>query len=427
MIKEIKLPELSENVESATIVNVLVSKGDTIEVDQALLELETDKAMFELPSTESGKITDVLVKADSTVKVGEILFKVETDGAGEKPEDDTEKAPASKAGGTPEPASKPTPPEKTEKQTAESRPAPAPQPPAGRPAPAAPSVRRLARELNVDIRLVPGTGPGGRLSKQDVRRFAEQGGRPQAAVRQAEAAPLPDFSRYGGVRREPVSNVRRITAESMTQAWTTIPQVTQNDKADLTALEAFRKQYAARVEAAGGKLTVTAVLLKIVAEALKAFPRFNSSLDVLQNELVFKEYFHIGVAVDTDRGLLVPVVRDVDQKSVTELSVSLANLSDKARSKRIMPEEMEGGTFTISNLGGIGGTSFSPIVYPPQVAILGVSRAAMEPVWKGDAFQPRLMLPLSLTYDHRVIDGADAARFLRWVAQALEDPYFMML
>jgi pyruvate dehydrogenase E2 component (dihydrolipoamide acetyltransferase) len=221
--------------------------------------------------------------------------------------------------------------------------------------------------------------------------------------------------------------VRRKTAVHLSQAWNTIPHVTQHDKADVTALEELRKKYSAEVEKAGGKLTVTAITLKIIAAALKKFPQFNSSVDLPGEAVIYKRYYNVGIAVDTDRGLLVPVIKDVDKKNVTQLAAELAQISKKARDKKLTPEEMEGGTFTITNLGGIGGTSFTPIVNHPEVAILGMSRSRMEPVWNGNEFEPRLMLPLSLSYDHRIIDGADAARFLRWVVDALEEPFVMAL
>jgi pyruvate dehydrogenase E2 component (dihydrolipoamide acetyltransferase) len=298
--------------------------------------------------------------------------------------------------------------------------------PEGPAAPAAPSVRRLARELGVDIARVNGSGPGGRISAEDVQGYVRTalssgtgGGVP--------AAPLPDFSRWGEVERKPMSNIRRKTSEHLGHAWNAIPHVTQHDKADITALEALRKQYAARAEQAGGKLTVTAIALKIAAAALRKFPQFNASVDTSRSEIVFKNAVHIGVAVDTARGLLVPVIRDVDRKGIIELSAELASVSEKARNGKLSLEEMQGGSFTITNLGGIGGTSFTPIVNWPEVAILGISRGSYEPVYNGQNFEPRLMLPLSLSYDHRVIDGADGARFLRWVADAFEQPFVLAL
>jgi pyruvate dehydrogenase E2 component (dihydrolipoamide acetyltransferase) len=298
--------------------------------------------------------------------------------------------------------------------------------PEGPAAPAAPSVRRLARELGVDIRRVQGSGPEGRVSSEDVQAFVRSAlSAPQGAT--GKAAPLPDFTKWGEVERKPMSNIRRKTAEHLSQAWNAIPHVTQHDRADITALEALRKQYAAQAEKAGGKLTMTAIALKIVAAALRKFPQFNASIDVARNELVYRKSVHVGVAVDTDRGLLVPVIRDADTRGIFELAADLAKASEKARSGKLSLDEMQGGGFTITNLGGIGGTSFTPIVNWPEVAILGISRASHEPVFNGSQFEPRLMLPLSLSYDHRVIDGADAARFLRWVAEAFEQPFLLAL
>lgn len=437
MIKEIRLPEVSENIQSADVVKLLVEVGNTIEVDQPLFEVETEKAMFELPSPEAGTILEILVKAGDQVTVGQVLMKVETDGAGDKekgaasPEE--QEAARSVPEETPAAAEPELTPPPVEEPRPESPPASGPEPAAapaeGRrkpPAPAAPSVRRLARELGVDINRVQGTGPRGRISTEDVKTFTKAAlSTPSAGF--GAIRPLPDFTKWGGVRREAMSKVRRITAEGMANAWATVPQVTQYDKADITELEAFRKKYAAKAEAAGGKLTVTAILLKVVASALKVFPLVNASVDMAAQEIVFKEYVNVGVAVDTDRGLLVPVVKNADARNIVQLSADLSALAGKARAGRIAPDDMEGGNFTISNLGGIGGTGFSPIVYPPQVAILGVSRSSVEPVWIDGEFKPRLMLPLSLTYDHRIIDGADGARFLRWVVEALEQPFLLAL
>jgi pyruvate dehydrogenase E2 component (dihydrolipoamide acetyltransferase) len=302
-------------------------------------------------------------------------------------------------------------------------------------APAAPSVRRLARELGVDIQLVPGTGPEGRISTDDVQAFVRSAlsGGGAAAASAAPAQALPDFSKWGEVERKPMSNIRRKTAEHLGHAWSAIPHVTQHDRADITAIEDLRKRYAPQAEKAGGKLTMTAIALKIVAGALRRFPQFNSSIDQARNEIVYKKSIHVGVAADTPRGLLVPVIRDVDRKGILELSTELAQASEKARTGKLSLDEMSGAGFTITNLGGIGGTSFTPIVNWPEVAILGVSRSSHEPLWRpggpGEpgSFEPRLILPLSLSYDHRVIDGADAARFLRWVCEALEQPFTLML
>jgi pyruvate dehydrogenase E2 component (dihydrolipoamide acetyltransferase) len=304
-------------------------------------------------------------------------------------------------------------------------------------APAAPSVRRLARELGVDIYQVQGTGPGERISEQDVRDFVRvtmqriTGGGPSPAVHGEfpglhAQRPLPDFSKWGKVKRQQLSRVRAVTADAMSYAWSTIPMVTQYDQAQVSEIEAFRQEYNRRANPEN-RLTMTAILVKVCAAALKAFPNFNSSLDLANQELVLKQYVHIGVAVDTSVGLLVPVIRDADQKGIETLALELNEIAEKTRERKIGPDAMEGGTFTISNLGGIGGSAFTPIVYAPQVAILGVSRAALEPEWDGEEFVPKLVMPLSLSYDHRVIDGADGARFLRWVCEALENPLQLVM
>jgi pyruvate dehydrogenase E2 component (dihydrolipoamide acetyltransferase) len=298
------------------------------------------------------------------------------------------------------------------------------------PVPAAPHVRRLAREIGVDIHTVKGSGPGGRISQDDVKCAAKTA---LAAATAAVQAPqigfaepaLPDFAKWGKTERVSIRGIRRKTAEHLRQAWNTIPHVTQQDRADITELEQLRARFAPRAEEAGGKMTVTAIALKVCASALKVFPQFNASIDMSKEEIIYKQYINIGVAVDTDRGLLVPVIRDVDKKNIVELAAEMTQLSKKARDRKLTPDEMDGGTFTITNLGGIGGTGFSPIVNHPEVAILGLSRSRMEPEWVRDKFEPRLILPLSLSYDHRLIDGADAARFLRWIAEAFEQPFLL--
>lgn len=465
---ELKLPELGENVTSADVLRVLVSAGETVTKDQPVLELETDKATVEVPSTITGIVQEVKVKPGDKVKTGQVILTVGEDRAGQqvkadKPAADAATVSSAKAKKTSaEPAAKDvlpaeaqpaTPPEALGHSAAEGKsggpgPAPARRPRgevvkisrgAAAPAPdpvvddggpaaaAAPSVRRLARELGVTIDEIVGGGPGGRISDDDVKTYARQVVSRAGAARGAEQTPLPDFSRWGEIERKPMSGVRRKTAEHLGLAWSTIPHVTQHDRADLTQLDLFRKKYEKQVEEAGGALTVTAMLLKVVASALKTFPQFNSAVDMSAHEIITKKYIHVGVAVDTDRGLLVPVIRDADAKNIVELSAALKQLAEKARAHKLALEDMQGGTFTITNLGGYGGTYFSPIVNWPEVAILGVSRASIQPVFVDGAFQPRLLLPLSLSYDHRVIDGADAIRFLRWIVEALEQPMLMSL
>ena len=295
-------------------------------------------------------------------------------------------------------------------------------------------MRRLAREIGVDVNTIPGTGPGGRISQEDVketaRRILSSVGSASAAAGGGAARasrPLPDFQKWGEVDRQPWSNIRRATAEHLSYAWTTIPHVTQFDKADVGELEELRKQFKEKVAKAGGNLTVTAMLVRVIATAVRKFPQFNSSIDLERGEIVYKKYVNVGVAVDTDRGLLVPVIRDADTKNIMEIAVELQRMAERARDKKLSLDEMSGGGITISNLGGIGGTYFTPIVNWPEVAILGVSRGTTEPVWKDGRWEPRQMLPLSLSYDHRVIDGADAMRFLRWVVEAIEQPFLLSL
>jgi pyruvate dehydrogenase E2 component (dihydrolipoamide acetyltransferase) len=454
---EFRLPELGENIETGDLLKVLVSVGDTINRDQPVLELETDKATVEVPSPVYGKIREIHVKEGEKVKVGQLILTVEDGAQGLAVAREEKKPEASRAApAAPGPVLVEMPKPEAMPPVSAATPVRAFEEPGGTPsaleelfdleapyvrhepaeavrlrplAPAAPSIRRLARELGVDINQVAGSGPGGRISEADVKAHAKRLiSQPVARAGAAlAAAPLPDFARWGEVERQAMSNVRRKTAEHMSYAWSTVPQVTQYDKADVTTLEELRKHYGKKAEEEGGKLTVTAVALRVVASALKIFPQFAASIDPGRNEIIYKKYFHIGVAVDTDRGLLVPVIRDVDKKNIIELCVELASAAEKARARKLALEDMEGGVFTITNLGGIGGTAFSPIVNAPEVAILGISRGSLEPVLVNGTFQSRMMLPLSLSYDHRLIDGADAARFLRWVAEALEQPFLLPL
>lgn len=440
MIKEIKLPEIADNVNSARVIDILVSVGDKVEKDKGLADMESDKAAFELPSESSGVVKEIRVNKGEDVQVGQVLFLLETEengprqeeeekvGNGEGEMDKARKEPESEGEPVAEKQEPETPEKKEvtvdvgkvieEKKVEQGKPGPS----MGAPdVAAAPSVRRIARETGVDIRQVKGSGPHGRITQEDIRSFAKK------MIESKVTAPasdyeIPDFSKWGSIRREKMDTVRKITAREMTASWQSIPHVFQFDKADVTELESFRKKYSQQVEKQGAKLTLTAILLKITASALKRFPAFNASLDIGNEEIIFKDFINIGVAVDTDRGLLVPVIRDADRKSIIQLSVELNDVASKARNKKLMPDALQGGNFAISNLGGIGGTNFTPIVYRPNVAILGVSRATMEPVYADGEFKPRMMMPLSLSYDHRVIDGASGARFIRWVCEALENP-----
>lgn len=434
-IVEFHLPDLGENIESADVVNVLVNVGDVIEKDQGIIEIETDKATIEVPSTVGGRVVEVLVKAGEKAKVGQTIIKVETSEAQEVKVAEAPKV-EQKQEAKSEEVKKETPKAVTTEVRGE-LPALHPmeldeQPPILKgAAPAAPSVRRLAREIGVDINKVPGTGPGGRITMDDVKAYSKKLHESRAEggfTPGIKAEALPDFSKFGEIRKVEMSNIRKKTAEHLSYAWATIPHVTQFDKADITNLEKTRKELSKIVEKSGAKLTVTGILVKVIVKALKKFPQFNSSIDMEKKEIIYKNYYNIGIAVDTEHGLIVPVIKDADKKSLTQISVEMNLLAEKARTKKIGLEDLQGGCFTITNLGGIGGTYFTPIVNSPEVAILGVSRSAYEPVWNGyGVFEPRLLLPLSLSYDHRIIDGADAIRFLRFIVESLEQPMKLFL
>ncbi len=462
MATEIKLPVLGENVDSGDVAKILVAVGDQIDKDQPILELETDKATVEVPAFASGVVREIHVKEGEKVKVGQVILTVETGTNGQKtpaetrPEEELEKyaeaqdqsseeqeaAEEVEAEAEPAVVEQEAKPDTKERAARPSERAETAEPVrAARPAlqtgeakelaPAAPSIRRMARELGVEINEVKGTGPGSRISEEDVRNYARSiivnASASKVSASPFVSVPLPDFSQWGEIERKPMSAVRRKTAESMRNSWLSSPRVTQFDQADITDLERLREKFGKRAESMGGKLTVTAIALKIAASALKVFPQFNASIDVENEEIIYKKYYNIGVAVDTERGLLVPVIRDVDKKNILELAAELNEAAQKARNKKLSLDEMQGATFTITNLGGIGGTGFTPIVNVPEVAILGISRASMQPVYINGEFQPRLILPLTLSYDHRLIDGANAARFLRWVAEALQQPFLLVL
>jgi pyruvate dehydrogenase E2 component (dihydrolipoamide acetyltransferase) len=447
-----KLPELGENIEGGDVLRVMVKAGDHIKKDQAVLELETDKATIEVPSSAEGVVKEIRVKAGEKVKVGQTIFTVDDEGTSAAPAAPAsapqarapqaaapepksaaadEAAPApSKPTAVPAPAKSPEPaaaPESKRKADVVEMTRPKPAPSDAASIPSAPSARRLARELGVNIQDIQGSGAAGRISMDDVTAYARRllaGGGGKAAA----AAPLPDFSVWGPVDRKAMSGVRRTTAHRLTQAWNTIPHVFQHDRADITGVEGLRKRLSKKAEAEGrAPVTITALLIKTVAAALKRFPQANSSVDLAADEIIYKQYVHIGVAVDTDRGLLVPVIRDVDQKDLAQIADELAQAAEKARSRKLSLDDMQGGSMTISNLGSLGAGLFTPIVNWPEVAILGVARARMEPVFADGQFVPRLLMPLTLSYDHRVIDGAAAARFTRRVAELLENPLVMLL
>lgn len=464
MAREFKMPQLGEQSDAGTVIRVLVSPGDRVEKDQAVLEVETDKATAEVPCPFAGVVEQVKVGEGDEVQSGQVVLTLEEGGgdeegesAGEGEGGEKESAPEEPEGGAEaeergeekaraeEPEERPEPsegPASAEPQAAPEReqkaappkaerpkppPGPAPTKRAARQAalPASPTVRQLALDLGVDLADVVGTDPGGRIVEADVKARARELVR-QASEATAREPELPDFSTWGEVERVPMNGVRRTTARNVARAWRLVPHVSQFDKADVTHVQEFRKSYGDKV-GPDAKLTVTAILIKIAALALRRFPDFNASVDMERGELLHKRFVHVGVAVDTERGLLVPVVRDPDQKPIGQLAAELTDLAKRARAGKVSPDEMKGSTFSITNLGGLGTTNFTPIVTWPHVAVLGVGRAEQSAVVRDGTVVVRSILPLCVTYDHRAVDGADAARFLRWIAEALEHPMRAML
>jgi len=424
---DLKLPHLGEGADSGTVVNLFVKEGDLIAKDQPILELENEKAVATIPASAAGVVSKIYVKPGDKLGVGQrILSLGESGGAAPtapaQPElrDEPER---DRIIQTPSPEQVPI--AAPEPLTALAEPAP------GTPVAAAPSVRKLARDLGIDLTRVRGSQRGGRIVIEDIRaylqrlqRLAAQPPTPLSAAATTPAKPAPeriDFSKWGPVSTKPLSPLRQVIARRMTENWNTIPHVTQFDEADLTVVTALRKQYAAAYEQRGARLTLTSFALKAVVDTLKQHPIFNASLDEATQEIVFKNYYHLGIAVDTEAGLIVPVIRDVDQKSLLDLSKELEDLARKARDRKVAADELKGGTFTISNQGGIGGAHFTPIVNKPEVAILGLGRGSVKPAVRDGVIQPRLMLPIGLSYDHRVIDGGAAARFTVDLVKAFEN------
>ncbi|AVR44376.1 dihydrolipoyllysine acetyltransferase [Christiangramia fulva] len=497
MAKEIKIPQIAEGVESATVTEILVSEGDSVEKDQSIITVESDKASVEIPCPEAGTVKSISVSEGDEVKVGDVILKLEAgdsdeedseeeeeksekgkeekekkeqkkksdkdeseeddsdedeseeegkesksqkgkekkdkkeDNSEDKSEDEekSEKGKEEKnkkdkskkesekddSGSEEKESKKKKDKDSDEKDSEESSAAEVP---------ASPGVRRFARELGIDISKVDGTGENGRISKEDVKNFAKEGSGKAASKSELS---LPDFSKWGATERKPMSGIRSATAKNVSASWSTIPHVFQFDEADISAIEEHMEKLSEKAEKAGAKITITSILVKIAATALRQFPKFNASLDLENKEMILKKYVNIGLAVDTEKGLLVPVIKNADQKTIIEIASEIGKLAEKARAGKLEPEEMKGGNFTISNLGGIGGTNFTPIIPHPQVAILGVSRAQKKPVYIDGNMEPRDMLPLSLSYDHRLIDGAEGAEFITWISKALEDPYQALL
>ncbi len=435
---EFKLPELGENVEGGDIINIMVSKGESVIKEQPLMEIETDKAVIELPAPVDGSIKELHVENGDSIIIGQLLVTFDT--AGKQPSKSAEQDVSEPEASEIKEVSQATVKEiKPEEQSSDSE--------LGSDnsnvisisreeedsdsnkiiIPASPSVRRLAREIGVEISNVDGSGPGGRITENDVKEFAKSNLSTTEAKKSttAKKTEVDQTQKSAGLIEE-MNKVRVLTADRLTQSWKA-PHVTQHDKADITELEKLRKQYGDQVKQAGGKLTMTSIVTKIASQALVKFPKFNCSIDMENHQIIYNNNNNIGIAVDTDRGLLVPVIKNADKKNITEISVELSDISERSRNKKIKVDELQGSTFTITNLGGIGGTYFTPVINFPNVAILGLSRSAMEPVYTDGEFKPRLMMPLSLSYDHRIIDGADAIRFLRWIIEGLENPFFTLL
>jgi pyruvate dehydrogenase E2 component (dihydrolipoamide acetyltransferase) len=420
--QQVLVPDIG-GFKDVAVIEVAVKAGDVVAAEDTLLTLETDKATMDVPSPYAGRITEVKVKTGDKVSEGSLIFVMDVEGAVAAPEPVPDVAPAV----APAPVAAPVPaavPAVT--APAPQAVAPASSGQAGGRGHASPSIRRFARELGVDLGQVRGTAAKGRITKEDVQGFVKQA---LAQPRGAAGAGLPgllpwpdvDFAKFGEIETRALARIKKISGANLHRNWVMIPHVTQFDEADISEMEAFRKSLAAEHAKQGLKITPLAFLLKACAAALQQFPEFNASLDASGENLVLKKYIHIGVAVDTPDGLMVPVIRNVDQKGILQLARELGEISQKARDKKLSAADMQGGCFSISSLGGIGGTAFTPIINAPEVAILGVSRSSMKPVWQDGEFVPRLMLPLSLSYDHRVIDGAAGARFITALSQVLAD------
>ncbi len=420
---DVKVPDIGD-FKNVPVIEVLVKAGDVIKADDPLISLESDKATMEVPAPQGGRVAEVLVKVGDKVTEGTPILRMEAEAAATAA---AAPAPVAAAPAPAAPAAEQAPQKGAPPAALHHAPVPAPVDFGG--VHASPSVRRLARELDVDLTKVKGSGEHGRVTKEDVKAALNGAGAVTGAPAAASGAgipeiPLPDFSKFGATTLVPMSRIKRISGPHLHRAWLNVPHVTQNDEADVTMTEAFRKELdevAKSDKKAPYRVSLLPFLMKAAVSALKALPDFNSSLAASKDALIHKHYYHIGVAVDTPDGLVVPVIRDCDRKGIAEISRELGEISARARAGKLKGEEMQGGTFSISSLGGIGGTAFTPIINAPEVAILGVARAKMAPVWDGKAFQPRLMLPLCLSYDHRVIDGASGARFTRHIAGVMED------
>lgn len=444
MTIEFKLPDLGEGIHEAEILGVKVKEGDIVSEDQPIFEVETDKAVVEIPSPVAGTVEKIHVRVGEVVKVGTVMISFQETGAAASTAGS--KAAANATAGATKPAAQAAPPHSGRQFQPG---APAAVPDTGRPVPAAPATRKLAREMGIDLRMVAGSGPAGRVLKEDVLTYAGNGGSPKAGASAVKHAPppvarepaepftpspltaqpyeLPDFSKYGQTERVPLRSLRRKIALNMAQSWSKIPRVSSFDEADITLLETLRQKNESSLLKHGGKLTLTVFALKAVVSALRQFPQFNSSLDEQTGEIVLKHYYNIGVAVATNRGLIVPVIRNVGDKGIAELAAELNDVAQKTRDGKIELDRLQGGTFTITNLGPIGGTGMVPMVNYPEAAIMGMARSAQKPVVRDGKVEIRWILPLAISFDHRIADGAEAAMFLRHVTTLLEDPLQLLV
>jgi len=479
MAKDFNLPDLGEGIHEAQVINVKIKEGDTVKEDQMIMEVETDKAAVEIPVPFAGVVSKLYVQPGQTVKVGQPLLAVDGAGGSSAPA-----APAAKsapaAAPPPRPAAPKAPPAPPARPATASRPPPptppkpihaqvaaqAPRPPAAparvaaeapaarrtdpdagsrSPVPAAPAIRKLAREMNIELTEVHGTGPGGRIVREDLERYRIAGptgtggpGRTEQAPSRpapsdgsprpsAASEPLPDFAQWGPIRREPITQIRKAIARQMVRSYSLVPHVTHCDNADVTDLESFRKQHGEVFQDKGTKLTLTTFVIKAVAGALQQYPQLNCSFDDQAGEIIYKDYVHVGVAVDTPRGLVVPVIRDCERKSLLRITKDLNDLAERARAAKFDLAELRGGSFTVTNVGALGGTFVTPMINYPEVAILGLGRMSWQPVVRNGQIVPRMILPLSLSFDHRVVDGADAARFTRAIIGYLENPLNLLM
>jgi len=430
MSKEIYVPDIGDFSE-VEVIEILVAPGDTIQAEDSLVSVESDKAAMEIPAPEAGVVKEIKVQLGDKISEGSLLLTIDPTGESKAEPVKVEEPKAEAPVVTPAPM-----PVAPAPSAARSAPAPHKPSPTSKineesfaKAYASPTIRKFARELGVDLSLVDGSGRKGRITKDDVKNFVKRALSQPVTSGGLGVAPLPeiDFSQWGEVETKGLSKINKLTGQFLHRNWVTVPHVTQFDEADITDLEDFRKSMVAEYKDQGVKITMLVFLMKAVVSALKKYPRFNSSLDATGENLIFKKYYNVGIAVDTPDGLVVPVVQNVDRKSLVEIAQELGEISIKAREKKLKPSDMQGGSITISSLGGIGGTKFTPIVNLPEVAILGVSRSKMQPVWNGKEFEPRLVLPLSLSYDHRVIDGADGARFTTFLSRVLSDTRRLLL